>query len=72
MPAVAFIGMMLKKNLLIFFYICTEIKADDDRGCKSGCNMSMVGAYFVGFVTPTSKDSGQYWNDEIREVRLTA
>ncbi len=39
------------------------------RGCKSGCNMSMVGAYFVGFVTPTSKDSGQYWNDEIREVR---
>lgn len=31
-------------------------------------NMSMVGAYFVGFVTPTSKDSGQYWNDEIREA----
>ena len=30
--------------------------------------MSMVGAYFVGFVTPTSKDSGQYWNDEIREA----
>jgi hypothetical protein len=33
-----------------------------------GCTMSMVGAYFVGFVTPTSKDSGQYWNDEIREA----
>lgn len=30
--------------------------------------MSMVGAYFVGFVTPTSKDRGQYWNDEIREA----
>ena len=28
----------------------------------------MIGAYFVGFVTPTSKDSGQYWNDEIREA----
>ncbi len=30
--------------------------------------MAMIGAYFVGFVTPTSKDSGQYWNDEIREA----
>ncbi len=29
--------------------------------------MSMLGPYFVGFVTPTSRDSGQYWNDEIRE-----
>ena len=28
----------------------------------------MLGACFVGFVTPTSKDSGQYWNDEIREA----
>jgi len=30
--------------------------------------MSMVGPYFVGFVTPTSSNSGQYWNDETREA----